>query len=561
MSIGQAYPTDEATPILDWKYSDLVPTEDGDYLDYDDQANQSKISGSSFIMPTSDALSDISSYESFSGALSKAPSFSSDYPSASNQGSSPVTSPRMKPQHLSGPVQTQRGGRASLLLQSGLRSAPYGIESARNKPWSTRLLQSNTDPQSPHGHYSDLSDPSDMFFSLHEEKTTPPSEDLNASDPDLVSHDQDLRYEGDLYTPRWMRGHGNKREGWCGICKPGRWLVLKNSAFWYHKSFCHGISMTTGSPVHEPRETRRMGGNPNVWEGLCRSCYEWIVMVSNKKKWIAWLRHAYKVSFYKSVGFMMGLTSSGATGIQKLRTNRSVIVRAARPKGVVNLVFTLEGVVELQSTIQCHTGPGGRAGLLSRLVLIQWQTVKLVPGSNTAYKFFTPPAVSEVRPGCPSASCQAERGFTDRYFQLSGKATAQACVDRNSWYYGELYRSVKRHSGLLQQGSVRRASARKAVWQYFLEQAKTKHGSPDCAKLIDGLANMTFNGREVRLTPHCRDSNIAQIRNTVFVARSVAEDEAMIVRKTHLEDSIVAREQFLHDYNGANAIDNLSFYF
>ncbi|PKK49207.1 hypothetical protein CI102_4811 [Trichoderma harzianum] len=157
-----------------------------------------------------------------------------------------------------------------------------------------RLLQSNTDPQSPHGHYSDLSDPSDMFFSLHEEKTTPPSEDLNASDPDLVSHDQDLRYEGDLYTPRWMRGHGNKREGWCGICKPGRWLVLKNSAFWYRKSFCHGISMTTGSPVHEPRETRRMGGNPNVWEGLCRSCYEWIVMVSNKKKWIAWLRHAYK---------------------------------------------------------------------------------------------------------------------------------------------------------------------------------------------------------------------------------------------------------------------------
>ncbi|KAL6829128.1 hypothetical protein J3E69DRAFT_364755 [Trichoderma sp. SZMC 28015] len=29
MSIGQAYPTDEATPILNWKYSNLVPTEDG----------------------------------------------------------------------------------------------------------------------------------------------------------------------------------------------------------------------------------------------------------------------------------------------------------------------------------------------------------------------------------------------------------------------------------------------------------------------------------------------------------------------------------------------------
>ncbi|KAL5083279.1 hypothetical protein Trisim1_001788 [Trichoderma cf. simile WF8] len=78
MSIGQAYPTEEAKPILDWKYSNLVATKDGDNLDYDDQANHSEISGSSFIMPTSDALSDITSYESFSAALSKAPSFSSD---------------------------------------------------------------------------------------------------------------------------------------------------------------------------------------------------------------------------------------------------------------------------------------------------------------------------------------------------------------------------------------------------------------------------------------------------------------------------------------------------
>jgi hypothetical protein len=54
---------------------------------------------------------------------------------------------------------------------------------------------------------------------------------------------------------------------------------------------------------------------------------------------------------------------------------------------------------------------------------------------------------------------------------------------------------------------------------------------------------------------------IAQIRNTVFVARSMTEYEAMIVRKTRLEDSIVAREQFQRDYNGAGAIDNLNFYF
>ncbi len=107
---------------------------------------------------------------------------------------------------------------------------------------------------------------------------------MNPSDPDLVPHEQELRFDGDLYTPKWVRGHGNKREGWCGICKPGRWLVLKNSAFWYDKSFTHGISAATGNPFQEPQETRRMDGNPDVWEGLCGSCNEWIALVSSKKK-------------------------------------------------------------------------------------------------------------------------------------------------------------------------------------------------------------------------------------------------------------------------------------
>ncbi|KAI1337940.1 hypothetical protein F5Y15DRAFT_138476 [Xylariaceae sp. FL0016] len=157
-----------------------------------------------------------------------------------------------------------------------------------------RMLQSNADPHSLHGHYTDLSDPPDLYASLHEEQLAPPPEDMNPSDPDLVPHEQELRFEGDLYTPRWVRGHGNKREGWCGICKPGRWLVLKNSAFWYDKSFTHGISAATGNPFQEPQETRRMDGNPDVWEGLCGSCNDWIALVSSKKKGTTWFRHAYK---------------------------------------------------------------------------------------------------------------------------------------------------------------------------------------------------------------------------------------------------------------------------
>jgi hypothetical protein len=127
-----------------------------------------------------------------------------------------------------------------------------------------------------------------------------------------------------LYTPKWVRGHGNKREGWCGICKPGRWLVLKNSAYWYDKSFSHGISAATGSPFQEPLETRRMDGNPDVWEGLCSSCNEWIALVSSKKKGTTWFRHAYKVrgkTMAKPHGKGIKLTRhNSATRIPRPRT-------------------------------------------------------------------------------------------------------------------------------------------------------------------------------------------------------------------------------------------------
>ncbi|KAI9679766.1 MAG: hypothetical protein M1817_004780 [Caeruleum heppii] len=174
---------------------------------------------------------------------------------------------------------------------------PFDAAPAVSSQGLFRMLHSNAEPiNHQHYHYTDLSDPPDLFASLHEKPIPPPEEDMNPSDPDMVPHEQDLRFEGDMYTPRWVRGHGNKREGWCGICKPGRWLVLKNSAFWYDKSFSHGISAATGNQFQEPRDTRRMDGNPDVWEGLCGSCNEWVALVSNKKKGTSWFRHCYKVS-------------------------------------------------------------------------------------------------------------------------------------------------------------------------------------------------------------------------------------------------------------------------
>lgn len=145
-------------------------------------------------------------------------------------------------------------------------------------------------------HFAGSSKPPDLFGPLQDDQLSPPPEDLDCEDSELPRA-QELRFDGDLYTPKYVRGHGNKREGWCGICKPGRWLVLKNSAFWYDKSFTHGISAATGSAFEGPKQTRRMKGNPDVWEGLCHSCGDWIALISSKKKGTTWFRHAYKVSF------------------------------------------------------------------------------------------------------------------------------------------------------------------------------------------------------------------------------------------------------------------------
>ncbi|KUL90678.1 hypothetical protein ZTR_00227 [Talaromyces verruculosus] len=174
--------------------------------------------------------------------------------------------------------------------------------------------------------YANPLKPPDLLGPLYEEQESPPIKDMTPDDPEMIPHKQNLRFENDLYTPRWVRGHGNKREGWCGICKPGRWLVLKNSAFWYDKSFSHGVSAVTGKAFEGPKEIRRIkrmknedignnwrageggGGETGhvltqrfgsktttTWEGLCGSCNEWIPLVSSKKKGTTWFRHAYKV--------------------------------------------------------------------------------------------------------------------------------------------------------------------------------------------------------------------------------------------------------------------------
>lgn len=43
---------------------------------------------------------------------------------------------------------------------------------------------------------------------------------------------QQPRSDDDLYTPRYVRYSGPKKEGLCGLCPEEKWLQLKDSAFW-----------------------------------------------------------------------------------------------------------------------------------------------------------------------------------------------------------------------------------------------------------------------------------------------------------------------------------------
>ncbi|CDS08524.1 hypothetical protein LRAMOSA09885 [Lichtheimia ramosa] len=123
--------------------------------------------------------------------------------------------------------------------------------------------------------------------------------DIEAARMDIEARPrrQKLRYPEDKYTPKWVRYNGQAKEGLCDTCQPGKWLQLKNSAFWYHKQFFHGISSVSGQEFMQPLETRWV--DQDLVEGLCHQCYQW-VSVSNvkRKNSVLWYRHAHKCHVY-----------------------------------------------------------------------------------------------------------------------------------------------------------------------------------------------------------------------------------------------------------------------
>ncbi|KAJ2809244.1 hypothetical protein H4R20_000239 [Coemansia guatemalensis] len=108
---------------------------------------------------------------------------------------------------------------------------------------------------------------------------------------------QKIRFSDDLYTPMWVRGSGHQKEGFCDTCTPGKWLQLKNSAFWYHKQFSHGISSVSGRPFTRPLQVRHY--DADIIEGLCHQCRQWVPIANAKRRnSVLWFRHAHKCHVY-----------------------------------------------------------------------------------------------------------------------------------------------------------------------------------------------------------------------------------------------------------------------
>ncbi|GAA6041418.1 hypothetical protein JCM8097_005241 [Rhodosporidiobolus ruineniae] len=136
----------------------------------------------------------------------------------------------------------------------------------------------------------------------------PPQEDFDNPPPGGMPYEQKLRFEEDQYTPKWVRFEKTNKEGWCALCPGGgKWLQLKNSAFWYHRQFIHGVSSSSGHYFLPPLELRQEGDNGRVL-GLCHSCAEWHPYQSSSKGGSSssakppsqWFHHAHKCHTYFS---------------------------------------------------------------------------------------------------------------------------------------------------------------------------------------------------------------------------------------------------------------------
>lgn len=147
----------------------------------------------------------------------------------------------------------------------------------------------------------------DVYYDQHCELRTgmadPPVSDFeveNEEDRPRLQTDK-LRFPGDLYTPRWVRGSGNSREAWCDRCESGNWLQLKNSQYWYDQVHKHGISSVSGLRFTAPTHLKIYADAAGTVEGKCHQCKEWVLIYTAKRRrnFAAFFKHAHACHSYR----------------------------------------------------------------------------------------------------------------------------------------------------------------------------------------------------------------------------------------------------------------------
>lgn len=135
-------------------------------------------------------------------------------------------------------------------------------------------------------------------------------------------------FEHGMCMPQWCRDTGDGLEGWCGVCRPGRWLNISSFSFEHDRSILHGISMKTGTSFPDPMVTR--------WtithgiEGLCAQCGSWIVMKRNAYGEESWFAHSFHVRNFPThppQGKLTSLTARSASFRKPPRSTNSYLER------------------------------------------------------------------------------------------------------------------------------------------------------------------------------------------------------------------------------------------
>lgn len=95
----------------------------------------------------------------------------------------------------------------------------------------------------------------------------------------------------DIYKPKMSRGYGENKEGRCDLCN--KWYKLKNSSYWYHMNYIHGIS---SSGVKYPDPCLKVVHGKLY--GNCKKCDDWIFLgyrTGDKSSKYGWYKHCQKV--------------------------------------------------------------------------------------------------------------------------------------------------------------------------------------------------------------------------------------------------------------------------